>query len=313
MVHAGNLWEWGRYVAFDSTASNLVPGDTNFRKDIFIHDRLLRITTRASVNSLGVESNAPSFLTTISGNGRFVAMESTATNLVSNDTNGTPDVFVHDRATGRIIRASVDSSGLEGNESSGRPWVSADSSWAAFQSSASNLVRTDNNGVQDTFLHQTSTGITTRVSVSSVGGEAQYPSEYPSISPDGRLVGFKSGSYDLVPNDQNGHEDIFIHDHLGPTLTKEGLCPGGITLLVSGGTPSQTVAMFFGPAGSFVQATPPCQGVGLSIGQPQFGGIATTNALGVTPFPFVAPPGACGLRMQAVSITTCTPTNVMAL
>ncbi len=303
----------GRYIAFDSSATNLVPGDTNRSKDVYVHDRMQRITTRASVDSFGLEGNGFSFLATISEDGRFVGMESSASNLVTNDTNNADDVFVHDRNTGITIRASVDSSGQESNEDSGRPHISADGSWLVFQSSASNLVAGDTNGVQDIFLRQASTGITTRVSVNSLGGEAVAFSQYPSISPDGKLIGFGTLGNNLVPNDQNLMTDIFVHNRLGQTLSKEGLCPGGITLLVSGGTPGQAVAMLFGPAGSHLQTTGPCQGVDLAIGQPQLGGIAIINGVGQALFPFVAPAGACGTRVQAVNLSTCTPTNVMEL
>jgi len=303
----------GRYIAFNSWANNLVAGDTNSTKDVFVHDRMQRITTRVSVNSLGVEADGFSSNVTISEDGRFVGMESRATNLVSNDTNDTDDVFVHDRITGITIRASVDSLGLEANGNSEGPKISADGTWIVFTSDASNLVPSDTNDAEDVFLHNIQTGITTRVSLSSLGEEPIHSSNYPSISPDGRLIGFNNRGRGLVPNDRNRQTDIFIHDQFGPTLTKQGLCPGGMTLLASGGTPGQAVAMLFGPAGSFVQSTGPCQGVELAIGQPQLGGIATTNSVGQAPFPFVAPAGACGLRVQAVNLATCTPTNVMEL
>ena len=89
----------GRYVAFTSRASNLVPEDTNNADDVFVHDRQTGITHRVSVDSSGNQGNSSSGLwgPAISGDGRYVAFGSSATNLVSDDTNGYEDVFVHDR------------------------------------------------------------------------------------------------------------------------------------------------------------------------------------------------------------------------
>src|SRR5213595_159425 len=87
----------GRFVAFASYASNLVPGDTNGVADVFVHDRQTGTTKRVSVNSAGTQGNGGSGSPAISADGRFVAFSSYATNLVPGDTNGVVDVFVHDR------------------------------------------------------------------------------------------------------------------------------------------------------------------------------------------------------------------------
>ncbi len=105
----------GRFVAFDSRATNLVSGDTNGRSDVFVHDRQTGITERVSVNSTGSQGNSDSDRPLISANGRFVAFNSRSTNLVPGDTNGSMDVFVHDRQTGITERVSVDNSGNQGN------------------------------------------------------------------------------------------------------------------------------------------------------------------------------------------------------
>src|SRR5437867_3390116 len=116
----------GRFVAFASYASNLVPGDTNGVADVFVHDRQTGITERVSVDSAGNEGNGGSSGPAISADGRFVAFASSASNLVPGDTNGVADVFVHDRQTGTTERVSVDSLGNEGNGSSANPSISAD-------------------------------------------------------------------------------------------------------------------------------------------------------------------------------------------
>jgi len=162
----------GRYVSFSSTASNLVPDDTNGANDVFVHDRVTGATSRISVDSSGTEANADSFSAyggAISEDGRYVALLSLATNLVPGDTNGAIDVFVHDRVTGATSRASVDSAGLQGDQDSYDPVLSADGRLVLFQSFASNLVDDDTNGFLDVFVHDLDTGVTSRVSVDSTG------------------------------------------------------------------------------------------------------------------------------------------------
>jgi Tol biopolymer transport system component len=202
----------GRYVAFFSHASNLVPGDTNNTLDVFVHDRLTGQTTRVSVASDGTEGNGDSFVGSISADGRYVAFASWASNLVPGDTNGRSDIFVHDRVTGQTTRVSVASDGTEGNgDSWGCPSISADGRYVAFASWASNLVPGDTNGRSDIFVHDRVTGQTTRVSVASDGTEGNGDSWWrPSISADGRYVAFPSYASNLVPGDTNGWADIFV-------------------------------------------------------------------------------------------------------
>jgi Tol biopolymer transport system component len=142
----------GRYVAFMSYAYNLVPGDTNGKADVFVHDRLTGQTTRVSVASDGTQGNDGSGGASISANGRYVAFVSGASNLVPGDTNGKADVFVHDRLTGQTTRVSVASDGTEGNSDSIYPSISADGRYVAFQSWASNLIPRDTNGAWDVFV-----------------------------------------------------------------------------------------------------------------------------------------------------------------
>ncbi len=202
----------GRFVAFASEATNLVNGDTNGQQDIFVRDRKHGTTTRVSVSSSGRQANDSSFAASISPNGRFVAFISFATNLVRRDTNGVADVFVHDLATGRTIRASVSSSGRQANGATSYVAISGGGRFVAFESSASNLVRGDENGVDDAFVHDLTTGGTTRVSVRSNGREGNGASGYPGISANGRFVAFWSEATNLVRGDTNGYGDDFVHD-----------------------------------------------------------------------------------------------------
>jgi cold shock CspA family protein len=204
----------GQIVAFSSYASNLVAGDTNGASDVFVHDRATGITERVSVDSSGAEGNDYSDWPSISADGQIVAFSSDASNLVAGDTNGTFDVFVHDRATGITERVSVDSSGAEGNSDSGRYGISisADGQIVTFQSDASNLVAGDTNADSDVFVHDRATGATERISVDSSGKEGNSYSQYASISADGQIVAFSSDASNLVAGDTNWTIDVFVHD-----------------------------------------------------------------------------------------------------
>jgi Tol biopolymer transport system component len=202
----------GRYVAFHSEASNLVPGDTNGRGDIFVRDILEGRTILVSVSSGELEGNGVSSAPSISADGRYVAFQSEASNLVAGDTNALPDVFVRDILKGRTTRVSVSSGELEGNGASSAPSVSADGRYVAFHSEASNLVPGDTNGWGDIFVRDTAKGRTIRVSLSSAGGQANSDSFLPSISADGRYVAFGSYASTLVAGDTNGWGDIFVRD-----------------------------------------------------------------------------------------------------
>ena len=141
----------GRVVAFTSLASNLVRGDTNAFSDIFVRDRRTTRTKRVSVSSSGAKANGLSFRSGPAV-GRFVPFRSLASNLAGGDPNGTFDIFVYDRKTGRTRRVSVGLAGQPANGLSGAPRLSADGRFAAFGSRASNLVAGDTNGTGDVFV-----------------------------------------------------------------------------------------------------------------------------------------------------------------
>src|SRR6185369_568019 len=168
-------------------------------------------TTRVSVDSNGNQGNAGSFLSALSADARFVAFDSSATTLVTGDTNGFSDIFVRDRATGQTTRVSVDSSGTQANDDSFNPAISANGRFVAFASRASNLVAGDTNASGfpesdfDTFVHDRLTGQTVRVNVDSAGQQANatdFP-QSPSLSADGRFVAFSSFASNLVAGDTN--------------------------------------------------------------------------------------------------------------
>jgi Tol biopolymer transport system component len=142
----------GRLVAFTSVAKNLVAGDASVRRDIFVRNRATGRTRRVSVSSTGAEANSLSLFPAISADGRFVVFTSAASNLVGGDTNRKYDIFLHDRATGRVHRVSVSSTGAQANNQSLWPAISADGRIVAFTSYASNLVPGDTNHTSDAFL-----------------------------------------------------------------------------------------------------------------------------------------------------------------
>ena len=202
----------GQIVAFDSIATTLVPNDTNKEADVFVRDRSTNTTERVSVSSTGRQANEFSSRPALDSTGDLVAFDSFASNLVGGDTNGLLDVFVHQRSTHETTRVSVSSDEVQGNASSNSPSISADGRFVAFVSTASNLVPGDTNGVEDIFVRDLVAGTTERVSLTSTGQQANSSTTSVSISVDGRWVAFSSFASNLVPGDDNGNFDVFVHD-----------------------------------------------------------------------------------------------------
>ena len=201
-------------VAFLSNSTNLVTGDTNSVRDVFVRDRTGGITERASVSSSEVQANYESAWSSISADGRYLSFDSLSTNLVSGDTNGRRDVFVRDLQTGTTERVSVNSSEVQHNGLySSVSSISADGRYVAFTSDATNLITGDDNGsISDIFVRDRQSGTTSRVSVNSSGTGGDGASMIPYISADGRYVAFLSDATNLVTGDSSWTRDIFVHD-----------------------------------------------------------------------------------------------------
>lgn len=270
----------GQIVAFQSSASGLVPGDSNGNEDIFVHDLLAGATTRVSVASDGSQADTGSHDPSISGNGRYVAFATDATNLVPELTGGVVeegvDVFVHDRNTGTTTRESVSSTGQEtkdwctapslshdgryvaftawdtgwevlpsyppgrdenlktdvylrdrtagatrivsfglvpagsaANGDSDQPRISGNGLYVVFHSTAANLRTIDTNGVGDVYVYSVMASHTTRVPEAM---EPNAESLHPSIDYEGRYIAFASDATNLVPGDTNGKRDVFVYD-----------------------------------------------------------------------------------------------------
>lgn len=249
----GNSWETsitydGRWVVFSSDASNLVSGDTNGTRDIFVRDRDTDLdgvfdeagavsTFRVSIPDGGGQSNAQSDQPSIAvfyGQTKincsqcvetylYVAYRSFASNLVADDTNNFSDIYVWISTpwgTG-TERASESSFGDQADNNSYTPSIAANY-WSdydvAFTSDATNLVGGDGNGVSDVFVRNRWSGVTSRVSIDSLGTEGNGPSYHPSISGDTNWVAFISRASNLVTPpalpDTNGLADVFVRNRI---------------------------------------------------------------------------------------------------
>ena len=221
----------GRFVAFESSADDLVAGDTNHELDIFVHDRDPDgngifdegngVTTRASVDSNGVEGASGSFRPSISADGRKVAFVSYSTNLDPADTSYKLDVFLHDMTTGATSLVSVSRGGTGGNDHSLHCHLAADGNSVAFSSFASDLVAGDANQRRDVFVRDLVLGKTVLASVDSSGaqGDGESDLEPGAMTRDGSSVVFWSAAGNLVASDGNGFADVFVRDLVHGTTT----------------------------------------------------------------------------------------------
>jgi Tol biopolymer transport system component len=229
-----SLSDDGRYVAFSSDATDIVGPDTNAVMDIFVHDREAGTSTRVSVSTAGRQANSYSVEPVISGDGRFVAFTSVASNLVAADTNGATDIFVWDQQTKGTSRVSVTGAGGQANGASARPAISRDGSVVAFSSGASNLVAGDTNNQSDVFVRDRVANQTRRVSVASDGSQSNRASTDPAISADGRFVAFVSFASNLVAGDTNGAWDVFVHDRTTGETSRVSVASDGTQAKVTG-------------------------------------------------------------------------------
>jgi len=222
----------GRYQSFESTASNMVDNDTNAKKDIFVRDAQDKTTERVSVSAAGAQANGDSYDASMSDDGRYVAFTSDASNLVSEDTNGAPDVFLYDGTARTIERVSVSGSAGQLSFGGNDPAISGDGGYVAFvtkseATSGGYCSQQGGNGEgEDVYLYDR----TAKLAVDQISGylfpdyagvcgepnfvQGDGRSLSPSVSRDGRYVAFESDSTNLT-SDTNGARDIFIRDR-GP-------------------------------------------------------------------------------------------------
>ena len=219
----------GTRVVFWSSATNLVPGDTNGKQDIFVKDLIAGGITRVSTDATGAQSNGQSDQPVFSPDGTRVAFISTATNLVPVDSNGAfGDLFIKDLVTGAITLASTDSAGVQANLSVTQPQFSPDGTKVLFSSTANNLVTGDTNSASDIFVKDLITGAVIRASTDASGGQANGGSFDASFSPDGTRVSFRSLATNLVGGDTNAASDIFVKDLTTGAIQRVSTTAGGV-------------------------------------------------------------------------------------
>ncbi|MCK6447081.1 MAG: hypothetical protein L6Q99_11885 [Planctomycetes bacterium] len=217
----------GRFVAFQTAATNLVAGDTNGFEDVYLRDRLLGTTELVSRTPLGSSGNGASSNPSVSDDGRYVTFSSVASDLVANDTNGASDVFLLDRATGVVTRVSELPGGVSASGASFLAQVSGDGRFVAFSSEAPDLVANDSNGETDAFVRDLATGVIERVSVATGGAQAQGSSLVAGISDDGSVIAFVSSAGNLWPQDANVTYDAYVHDRTNGTTELASRTPSG--------------------------------------------------------------------------------------
>jgi Tol biopolymer transport system component len=225
----------GTRIAFDSTVSfdprdvPRVPWASAANGDVYLHDTVTGTTSLISVSSDGTAGNGYSRHPAISADGTRIVFESDASNLVVDDTNDLRDMFLHDTNSGTTVRVPVasdagDSGDGHSGSNSNLVTISADGTKIGFVSESNELVPGDTNNAADVFVFDTTTGTTTRVSVSETGLQSDSASSSPSLSADGTRIAFASAATNLVTGDRNGETDVFVRDTVA-----------GTTILVSPG------------------------------------------------------------------------------
>jgi len=222
----------GRFVAFDSRTADLVAGDSNGKRDVFVRDLLLGQTERVSVTSSGAQLNGHSYDPAISADGRYVVFTSEAANLhtVGNAAyrGGGINVFLHDRQTGVTLLVSADNRGRPADRHAWLPEISADGRYVIFSSHSALLAQPDLNGIKrDVFLRDVAAGTTEFVDVLPNGNNPWSGGSLGSVAGDGRLVVFRSLAGNLVPGDSNGKFDIFVRDRTTGTTTRVSVATDG--------------------------------------------------------------------------------------
>ena len=214
-------------IAFESTAADLVTGDTNGAiSDVFVRNRCTGNTILVSATSGGTSGNGASKSPAISADGNFVAFRSAATDLVAVDTNGEADIFIRNLTTDSTTLVSVHSNEAQANNEAYAPSISADGQFVAFFSYATNLAY-DACDCFDVFVRDVVAGTTELISVDSTELQGNDQSMYCSISGDGRYVAFQSNATNLITGDTNGTPDIFVRDRTGGTTIRASVSTAG--------------------------------------------------------------------------------------
>lgn len=220
----------GRYVAFDSDAADLVPGDSNGTRDIFVRDRLAGTTERVSVSTGGLEAHGDSYAPSISGDGDRIVFVSEADDLVAGDQNQVADIFLHQRSTGETRRLSVGLAGFEGGGASDDPMISSDGRWVTFVSRAGNFDPPDAGGSLDVFLLDLEGGTPQQITAPEIALDAEglmvAGGDQPWISGDGRFLAFRALAR-WETNTRVFSAGIWLYDRERDELTPESMTLDG--------------------------------------------------------------------------------------
>lgn len=226
----------GRYVLFDSKATNLVANDTNGVQDVFMYDRETGTTSRISIASNGIQgdkaSYTPSKKSCFSADNNLIVYGSDATNLTVGDTNGYGDIFVYNTVDHTTQIISVSSTGVQANRAwQGNPMISKDGHYAAFSSYSDNLTSGDTDGNADVFLRDLQARTTIRITDNPYTGVFYSPYDVPSaISPDGRYIVFNTSNERLIPGDPDqywNYQEDFILDRQTGIYTRVAISSTG--------------------------------------------------------------------------------------
>jgi len=218
----------GRYIVFDSAATNLGGTDTNGSiRDIYLYDRNNASLELISVDNNGQRGSGHSRQPRISGDGRYVVFESFSA-LAPGGTNGLSQIYLRDRQahTTRLVSANI--SGIAGNGPSYHPRISADGKLVVFDSMASNLGAGDSNGYSDVFIKHLDSGQLERVSVAYGGGQANNGSFEAEMSSDGRYVVFVSMASNIVSPAVATQRHVYLRDRLTGAVRLVSVSNGGV-------------------------------------------------------------------------------------
>ena len=210
----------GRYVAFDSLATNLSPDDPDTTQDVYVRDLQTNTTTLVSraTGATGAKGNGASTIPSISADGRYVSFNSQATNLSPDDTDAASDVYVRDvqASTTTLASRASGAAGVKGNAGSFYDEdhnLSADGRYVSFISNATNLDPADTESFPDMFVRDLQTNTTILASrANGTGANANLAVQTPALSPDGRYAAFMTGSTNLSPDDTDTKGDLYVRD-----------------------------------------------------------------------------------------------------
>ena len=303
----------GRYVAFDGIW--LFASDSN--PNVYRWDAQTAALERVSNSLSGAQGNDLSADPSIAADGQSVAFRSKASDLVTNDSNGSTDVFVWNATTGSIIRGSLSETSTQLASGAINGTLNGDGTLLAFSTTSDDVLTGNGAPVGGSFLRNLNSGEITHVSRDSSHQVVDAFGGGPIPSSDGQYVVYQSMDSRLAANGIPGVSDAYLYG--GPHLQASGTCPGVMDFTITGASPSAGVAIVWGwPTGAFVIPSGfPCNAVQLDLMPTWLPApgymIETSNANGEVMINATVPASACGLGVQALDMMNCTKSNLIIL